>query len=66
MSGEGRTQMNEKSATPGVTLFIVCARRGVLFEDIVHICLQTSFTVLKGAEEPGDRDQCRCRGPIES
>jgi hypothetical protein len=27
---------------------------GVLFEDIVHICLQTSFTVLKDAEEPGE------------
>ncbi|HEY4269331.1 MAG TPA: hypothetical protein VGM94_14205 [Galbitalea sp.] len=32
---------------------------GVVFPDIVHICLQTSFTVLERAEEPDYRDQRR-------
>jgi hypothetical protein len=40
----------EKALIPGLLLFEKCGDGGVLFEDIVHICLQISFRVLKDAK----------------
>lgn len=36
---------------------------GLVFPEIFHICLQTSFTVVNRADEPDHRDQRRCSRP---